>query len=67
MGVASLDDDDWVTVRQYVGAFAGCFGHDPESLLTGTFSGYIRGPDDRTGASILMPGGPLACAIYDGG
>jgi glutamate synthase domain-containing protein 3 len=38
VGVASLDDDDWATVRQYVGAFAGCFGHDPESLLTGTFS-----------------------------
>jgi glutamate synthase domain-containing protein 3 len=37
VGVQALDDDDWVTVRQYVGVFAQCFGHDTDALLQGEF------------------------------
>jgi glutamate synthase domain-containing protein 3 len=38
VGVAELDDEDWATIRQYVAAFASCFGRDPEALMTGSFA-----------------------------
>jgi len=37
VGVAELDAEDWATVRQYVVAFAACFGRDPDALLDGPF------------------------------